>query len=46
MRIVIVDDNISYLKIMCEYLSHIGEFEVVGTAEKGLKPADDSERGA
>lgn len=36
MRIAIVDDNISYLKIMCEYLSHIGEFDVIGTAENGF----------
>jgi two-component system response regulator (stage 0 sporulation protein A) len=36
MRIAIIDDNISYLKIMREYLSHIREFEVVGTAENGF----------
>ena len=36
MRIAIVDDNISYLKIMRDYLSHIREFEVIGTAENGL----------
>jgi two-component system, response regulator, stage 0 sporulation protein A len=36
MRIAIVDDNISYLKIMREYLSHIREFEVIGTAENGF----------
>ncbi|SHI12857.1 two-component system, response regulator, stage 0 sporulation protein A [Sporobacter termitidis DSM 10068] len=36
MRIAIVDDNISYLKIMRDYLSHIGEFEVIGTAENGF----------
>lgn len=36
MRIAIVDDNISYLKIMREYLSRVRDFEVVGTAENGL----------
>ena len=36
MRIAIVDDNISYLKIMREYLSHFHEFEIVGTAENGV----------
>ena len=36
MRIAIVDDNISYLKIMREYLSHFHEFEVIGTAENGV----------
>ena len=36
MRIAIVDDNVSYLKIMREYLSHFHEFEVIGTAENGV----------
>jgi two-component system response regulator (stage 0 sporulation protein A) len=36
MRIAIVDDNISYLRIMRDYLSHFREFEVIGTAENGL----------
>ena len=36
MRIAIVDDNISYLKIMRDYLSHFREFDVIGTAENGI----------
>lgn len=36
MRIAIVDDNISYLKIMRDYLSHFREFDVIGTAENGV----------
>lgn len=37
MRIVVVDDNTDFLKIMREYLSRIEGFDVVGTANNGLE---------
>lgn len=36
MRIAIVDDNLSYTKMISEYLSRIDEFEVIGIAENGI----------
>lgn len=46
MRIAIVDDNLSYLKMISGYLSRIDEFEVVGIAENGVEACKIIQNGA